>query len=430
MTTSPDTHTAPAASVTPLDESALLAPTYPLPRLEIARGQGVRVWDTTGKAYLDMVSGIAVNAFGHAPAGLVSAVAEQMARLGQVSNLFSHAPGTTLARELLEATGYDRVFFCNSGTEGIEAALKFARARARALGASGRGVLAFEGGFHGRTAFALSATHNPHYREPFGPLVPGVRFAPFNDVSALDRMLDGGVCAVIVEPVQGENGAVPAQRDFLLALRARSAAIGAALILDEVQTGMGRTGRLLAQEHFDVRADYTVISKALGGGLPIGAVLMSAEAASHLAPGMHGCTFGGNPVSAAAARWVLAQVREPALLERVRRAGRRLGDGLAALAAKHAAVQEARGMGLLRAIELAADAPFDAPALVTAARAHGLLLVRGGERAVRVLPPLDVSDDELDEALAKLDAALSYLAQPGHANPGAVSPADQGGVSR
>ncbi len=424
MTTSPDT---PAVATPARDESALLAPTYPLPRLEIARGQGARVWDTSGRAYLDMVSGIAVNAFGHAPAGLAAAVADQMSRLGQSSNLFSHAPGTALARELLEATDYDRVFFCNSGTEGIEAALKFARARARSRGASGRGVLAFEGGFHGRTAFAVSATHNPHYREPFGPLVPGVRFAPFNDVSALDRLLDGGVCAVIVEPVQGENGAVPAQRDFLLALRARTAAIGAALVLDEVQTGMGRTGRLLAQEHFGLRADYTVISKALGGGLPIGAVLMTEEAASHLAPGMHGCTFGGNPVSAAAARWVLAQVREPALLERVRRAGRRLGDGLAAIAEKHASVREARGLGLLRAIELAAEAPFDAPALVAAARAHGLLLVRGGERAVRVLPPLDVTDDELDEAVAKLDTALSFL---GHADPGAVAPADQGGAPR
>ncbi len=391
------------------DEAAHLAPTYPLPRLAITRGQGARVWDETGRAYLDFVSGIAVNAFGHAPAGLAEVVASQMAQLGHTSNLFSHAPGIALAEELLSATGYDRVFFCNSGTEGIEAALKFARARALAQGSSGRGVLAFEGGFHGRTAFALSATHNPAYRAPFGPLVPGVRFAPFNDVSTLDAILDGGVCAVIVEPIQGENGAVPADRDFLIALRARSEALGAALIFDEVQSGMGRTGRLLAQEHFGVKPDYTVISKALGAGLPIGAVLMSAEAASHLAPGMHGCTFGGNPVCSAAARWVLAQVREPALLERVRRAGRHLAQGLETLASKHAAIREARGMGLLRAIDLEADSPFDAAALVSVAREHGLLLVRGGERAVRLLPPLNVTDVELDEALAKLDAALTTL---------------------
>ena len=394
-------------------EAAFLAPTYLLPRLEITRGQGARVWDASGHAYLDFVSGIAVNAFGHAPAGLAEAVAAQMAQLGHVSNLFTHEPGLALAEELTSATGYDRVFFCNSGTEGVEAALKFARARAVATRASGRSVLAFEGGFHGRTAFAVSATHNPSYRAPFGVLVPGVRFAPYNDLSALDHMLDAGVCAVIVEPIQGEGGAVPAERDFLLALRARSAAVGAALILDEVQSGMGRTGRLLAQEHFGLTADYTVVSKALGGGLPIGAVLMSAEAASYLKPGMHGCTFGGNPVCAAAARWVLAQVRDPALLERVRRAGRRLGDGLDAIATKHDAVREARGMGLLRAVDLEPGAPFDAAALVTAARTHGLLLIRGGERAVRLLPPLNVTDVELDEALAKLDAALSTLSSEG-----------------
>lgn len=391
------------------EEIELHAPVYPLPRLELVSGHGARVTDATGRTYLDFVSGIAVNAFGHAPEGLAEAVASQLATLGHVSNLFANRPAVELARELTEATGYERVFFCNSGTEGIEAALKFARARAKAKGLPGRDIVAFEGGFHGRTGFALSATWNPSYREPFQPLVPGVRFAAYDDLDALDAVLDEQVCAVIVECVQGENGAVPASRGFLQALRARTTALRAALVFDEVQTGMGRTGRLLAQEHFGVRGDYTVLSKALGAGLPIGAVLMTVDAAATLAPGMHGCTFGGNPVCAAAARWALAKVSRPGFLEGVRRAAAQLERGLAAIAAKHATVREARGLGLLRAVDLDPAAPFGAPQLVAAARGQGLLLVRGGERAVRLLPPLDVTPDEIAEALAALDRALTDL---------------------
>lgn len=402
-----------AATTTPAPEAALLAPVYPLPRLELVSGHGARVTDAAGRTYLDFVSGIAVNAFGHTPDGLADVVAGQMRTLGHCSNLFGNAPAIELARELSEASGYPRVFFCNSGTEGIEAALKFARARALKRGLAGRDVLAFHGGFHGRTAFALSVTANPHYREPFEPLVPGIRFAAYNDLSALDSALDRDVCAVIVEAIQGEGGAIPASRDFLLALRARTEALGAALILDEVQSGMGRSGRFLAQEHFGIAGDLVVLSKALGAGFPVAAVLMTEDVAECLAPGMHGCTFGGSPVAAAAARWSLAQVRQPAFLERVRRRAKTLAAGLDERVAKHAVLAESRGLGLLRAIELKPDAGFDAPALVATARAQGLLLVRGGERAVRLLPPLTVTDEEIAEALAKLDAALASLATDG-----------------
>jgi predicted acetylornithine/succinylornithine family transaminase len=391
------------------EEVGLLAPLYALPRLELVEGEGARVRDAGGHEYLDFTSGIAVNAFGHAPRGLAEAIASQLAKLGHCSNLFANTPALSLARELTEATGYERVFFCNSGTEGIDAALKFARARASALGLAGRGIVAFKGGFHGRTGFALSATHTPSYRAPFEPLVPGVRFADYNDAAGLDAVLDRDVCAVVVECVQGESGAVPGTRDFLQALRARCTALGALLVVDEVQTGMGRTGRLLGQDHFDIRGDVVVLSKALGAGLPIAAVLMTADVARHLAPGLHGCTFGGNPVCATAARWSLAQMRRPAFLERVRRAARQLAAGLEALAARHAAVREARGLGLLRAIELSPGA-CEPPALVTAAREAGLLLVRGGERAVRVLPPLTVSDAEIAQGLERLDAALAACA--------------------
>jgi len=391
------------------EELESLAPLYPLPRLELVSGHGARVTDAAGREYLDFVSGIAVNALGHAVPGLARAVAKQMKQLGQCSNLFANRPAIDLARDLLEATGYERVFFCNSGTEGIESALKFARARARALGLEGRDIVAFRGGFHGRTAFALSATWTPSYREPFEPLVPGVRFADFNDKAGLDAVLDGGVAAVLVEPVQGEGGGVPARREFLEALRTRCLALKATLIFDEVQCGMGRCGRLLAAEHYGVRADCTVLSKALGGGLPLAAVLMTKEFAANLKPGMHGCTFGGGPVAATAGAFVLSRVRKPGFLARVRRRGRVLEEALDSLVRRHASLSVARGLGLLRAIEVAADAPYDPPALVAAARKHGLLVLRGGERAVRLLPPLTVTDAEIAEAVEKLERAVTEL---------------------
>ena len=390
-------------------EATLFAPTYTLPRLELVSGRGATVTDVSGREYLDFVSGIAVNAFGHAPAGLARVVAKQMRTLVHTSNLFTSGPSLALARALTEATGYPRVFFCNSGTEGIETALKFARAHARSRERSGRDIVAFRGGFHGRTGFALSATYTPGYREPFEPLIPGVRFAAFNDIVGLDQALDESVCAVVVEPVQGEGGAVAATPAFMRALRARCDAHGILLVLDEIQCGMGRSGRLLASEHSGVRGDMVVLSKALGGGLPLGAVLLTESVASALSPGIHGTTFGGGPVTTAAAGWVLERVRKPAFLARVRRHGKRLRAGLDALVTRHAALTGTRGLGLLLAIKLAADAPFGPLDVVNAARAHGLLLVRAGERAVRLLPPLTVSADEIDQALARLDAALHSL---------------------
>lgn len=394
-----------------LGESALLAPLYPLPRLELVAGRGARVTAADGREYLDFVSGIAVNALGHAPPGLARAVARQMRTLGHVSNVFANRPAIALAEALLAATGYDRVFFCNSGTEAMDAALKFARAHAGAGGREGRDLLAFRGGFHGRTGFALSATWTPKYRAPFEPLVPGVRFADFNDVAGLAAALDPAVCAVVVEPVQGEGGAVAATPAFLAALRERTRALGIPLIFDEIQCGLGRCGHLLAASHYGVAADVTVLSKALGGGIPLAAVLMRAPLAASLEPGMHGCTFGGNPVAAAAGLWMLSRLARPGFLARVRRRARELERLLGRLAAAHpAAIAAVPGLGLLRAVELRADAGFDPPALIAAARHEGLLLVRGGERAVRLLPPLDVTSHDLHDAARRLDRALAALA--------------------
>ena len=391
-------------------EREFLAPLYPLPRVAIASGKGARVWDAEGREYLDFVSGIAVNALGHAPVGLARAVSRQMKTLGHVSNLFSNEPAAELAKALVAATGYERVFFCNSGSEGVEAALKFARAHARAQGRTATDFVAFEGGFHGRTGFAVSVTWQPSYRAPFEPLVPGVRFAPYNDVRALDGVLDEKVAAVIVEPVQGEGGAIPARREFLQALRKRTAALGIPLVLDEVQSGMGRTGRLLAAEHIGIQGDITVLSKALGGGIPVAAVLLTESVAASLSPGMHGCTFGGNPVSAAAGLWMLGQINRPGFLGKVRKRGRELNAALVALAVRQEAVREARGLGLLAAIELTKESGLEPRAVLAAAREEGLLVGRGGERAIRLLPPLNVAPEEIAEAVQKLEAALHRAA--------------------
>ena len=399
----------PAAAAFASEELELLAPVYPLPRLALVSGRGARVTDTQGREYLDFVSGIAVNAFGHAPSGLAGAVSRQMKQLGHCSNLFANEPAITLARDLCKATGYARAFFCNSGAEGIEAALKFARARAAAKGMPGRDIVAFRGGFHGRTGFAVSATWTPAYREPFEPLIPGVRFADFNDVAGLEAAIDSQVAAVVIEPVQGEGGALAAQHKFLQAVRQRSSAVGATLVLDEVQCGMGRCGQLLASQHYGIQGDVAVLSKALGGGFPLAAVLVTAEVAEALKPGMHGCTFGGSPVAATAGNWILSRINRPGFLARVRKRGKELGAGLEGLAKKHASLGEVRGLGLLRGIEIKADAPFAPAALVQAAMARGLLLVRGGERAVRLLPPLTVTPAEIQEALERLDAALTDL---------------------
>jgi acetylornithine/N-succinyldiaminopimelate aminotransferase len=412
VVTTPETNgrsTHPSPSTTAADEAARFAPTYPLPRLELVSGHGPWVKDAAGREYLDFVSGIAVNAFGHAPAGLARVVAKQMRTLVHTSNLFVTPSAVELAGTLTRLTGYERVFFCNSGTEAVEGALKFARVHARAKDRDARGIVAFRGGFHGRTGFSLSATWTPSYREPFEPLVPGVRFADLNDLASVDAVLDDTICAVIVEPIQGESGVVSASPEFLRGLRERATTRGALLVLDEIQCGMSRTGKLLASEHAGVRGDLVVMSKALGGGLPLGAILMTGEVAAVLAPGMHGTTFGGGPVTTAAALWVLERVAKPGFLARVRKSGRHLREGLDRLVAKHRSLSLARGMGLFTAIELAADAPYKPADLVGAARENGLLLVRGGDRAIRVLPPLDVKPVEIDTALERLDAALQSL---------------------
>jgi acetylornithine/N-succinyldiaminopimelate aminotransferase len=365
-----------------------LLPTYARADLTIVRGDGCRVWDAEGREYLDFGGGIAVVSLGHCHPAPLAAAQAQLERLWHASNLYRTEPTERLASQFSDRFGGAQAFFCNSGAEAVEAALKYAR---KATGKSD--VVALEGGFHGRTLGALSATGQPAKRAAFEPLVPGVRFVPPNDVGALRAAVDDEVGLVLLEPILGEGGVLPLDTSFVAA----AAELEALLCLDEVQTGVGRTGTFFAFEQLGVRPDLVTLAKGLANGLPIGVLLVSDEAAGAFAPGDHGSTFGGNPVSSAAASAVVDAIDEE-LLDNVRTQGAALADPVGSLSR----VRSVRGRGLLLGIEIdgaAAD-------VVDAARAHGLLVLTAGENVVRLAPPLTVSAEEVEEALGILDGIL------------------------
>lgn len=365
-----------------------LLPVYPEPEITIVRGQGARVWDEAGRCYLDFGAGIAVVALGHCHPAPLAAAREQLERLWHASNLYATDPARELATRLSERFGGAQAFLCNSGAEAIEAALKYAR---RATGRAG--VVALEGGFHGRTLGALSATGQPAKREPFAPLLPGVRFVPPNDVAALEEAVDDEVGLILLEPILGEGGVVPLSPEFV----ARAAALPPLLCLDEIQTGVGRTGSFFAFEQLGLHPDLVTLAKGLANGLPVGALLVADEVAGAFVPGDHGSTFGGNPVACAAACAVVDAI-DDALLTAVREHGAALAAGLAALPG----VREVRGRGLLLGVRVAAPAA----AVVTACRERGLLVLSAGEEVVRLAPPLTIGAAEVDEALALIADAV------------------------
>lgn len=389
-------------------ESDLLAGVFPFPRLQLERGVGCRVWDVDGREYLDFTAGLAVAALGHGRADLAQVLADQFGRLGHCSNLFGNAPALELAARLVDSSFADRVWLSNSGAEANEAALKFARLAGRAAGGARKNVLvAFRGGFHGRTMGALSLTHHPEYRRPFAPLVGGVRFADFNDLDSVRAVMDARVCGVFVEPVQGEGGVLPAALGFLAGLRELCDAHDALLVFDEIQCGLGRLGTLHAYEAVGVTPDISTLAKPLAGGLPLGATLLNARVADRLRPGQHGSTFAGGPAVCAVAVRVVDEIARPELLASVREMAARLADGLAEIARTNPLFREARGAGLMQALVVARPkargrTPGD---IVTAARRHGLLVTRAGDTAVRLLPPLIVGAAEVDDALERLDRA-------------------------
>ncbi|HKU66705.1 MAG TPA: aspartate aminotransferase family protein [Candidatus Baltobacteraceae bacterium] len=393
----------------------MLLENYKRAPVTFVSGEGCSLIDERGERYLDCIGGIAVCALGHAHPAITAAVSEQAAKLVHVSNLFGHEPASTLARELAARSGFERVFFCNSGTEANEAAIKLARKFAHRSGSPERKtILSCEGGFHGRTMGALAATANQAYHEGFDPLPGGFKTVPFNDVAALEAAIDEHVAAFIVEPVQGENGVLPATREFLQAARALCTQRGALLVFDEVQCGMGRLGPLFASTHFGVQPDVVTLAKALANGLPIGAMLVRESCASGLQPGDHGSTFGGSPVPCAAALAHL-QTRDALGLESHTAArSAHLFAGLRELAAKFPSVYGApRGLGLLAGVPV--HEPFDAASVVEHARERARVLInKAGRNTIRLAPPLIIDDGELDRALAALDEAATLLLESSH----------------
>jgi acetylornithine/N-succinyldiaminopimelate aminotransferase len=364
-------------------------------------GKGSRLVDDHGKSYLDFFSGLAVCSLGHGHPGLTEAIAEQAATLIHTSNLYYHEPGARLAQRLVERTFADRVFFCNSGTEANEAAIKMARRHD-----CGRHeiVSAFRS-FHGRTLGALAATGQPDLQEGFGPMPGGFVHVPFDDIAAAEAAVGMHTAAVLVEPIIGEGGVIVPSPGYLRALRDICDRVGALLIFDEVQTGVGRTGTLYAYEQLDVIPDILTSAKGLAGGLPIGALLAREEAANGFVPGSHGSTFGANPVACRAALAVLDALDE-GVLANVVCAGKRLGERLCELAGKHRIVKQARGKGLMCGIEL--DRP--ARPLVERALDYGLILNATAGTVIRIIPPLVITPEEIDEGCSVIDRVLAEAA--------------------
>ncbi|MFF3164917.1 acetylornithine transaminase [Streptomyces sp. NPDC003388] len=370
---------------------------YGTPRLPLVRGAGARLWDADGKEYLDFVGGIAVNALGHAHPAVVEAVSRQIGSLGHVSNLFVAEPPVALAERLLQLFGRDgRVYFCNSGAEANEGAFKIGRLTGRTH------MVATQGGFHGRTMGALALTGQPGKQQPFLPLPGDVTHVPYGDAQALAAAVTEETALVIIEPIQGENGVVVPPAGYLKAARAITAATGALLVLDEVQTGVGRTGDWFAyQAHEGVLPDVVTLAKGLGGGLPLGATVAFGRAAELLRPGQHGTTFGGNPVACAAGLAVLDTIADEGLLANVKRQGEKLRDGIESLG--HPLVDHVRGAGLLLGIVLTGP---HAPQVQQAAQEAGFLVNAPAPDVVRLMPPLNLRDDETGALLRALPGIL------------------------
>ncbi len=380
----------------------VLLPTYARYPLEIAAGRGARLVDSGGRAYLDLVAGVAVNVLGYGHPVVARALEEAAGGLLHASNLYWTEPMVRLAERLTSASGMEKAFFCNSGAEAVEAALKLAR-RAR----PGRpGLVCFTDSFHGRTLGALSVTAQSRYQDPFQPLLPGVVASPLGDTRRVAAALTEQTAAVIVEPIQGEGGMRPAPPGFLPDLRRLCDDVGALLILDEVQTGIGRTGAFFAYQHEEVRPDLVVAAKGLAGGLPMGVLLARGEAAAAFTPGDHGCTFGGGPLVAHVADAVVRTVLAPGFLDEVRRKGEHLRRRLEELAERHPVVVETRGRGLMQGLALAAPRAAE---LVTRLRDRGVLAAPAGASVLRLVPPLVIEEAEIDAAAAALDAALGGL---------------------
>ena len=383
-----------------------LANTYARVPIVLVKGQGVRLWDSDGKEYLDFVGGIAVDALGHCHPRMVEAVRAQADTLFHVSNLYHIEPQVRLGKLLCELSFADRAFFCNSGAEANEAAIKLARKYAKDHWSTDRTeIIVMHHSFHGRTLATVTATGNAKYWHGFEPLMPGFKHVPFNNLRVVEQAMDSHTCAVMVEPVQGEGGVNVPGDEYLPGLRRICDQARVLLILDEVQSGMGRTGKLFAYQHSGVEPDIMTLAKALAGGLPMGAMLAREEVAASFVPGTHASTFGGSPFVSAVACAVVQTMIEDDLPGNAARVGKYFLDRLLALKARHKAVVTARGQGLILGLELSGPAR----GLVAGCMERGLLVLTAGDNVVRFVPPLIVSEADVDRAVGIVDQVLAGL---------------------
>jgi acetylornithine aminotransferase/acetylornithine/N-succinyldiaminopimelate aminotransferase len=400
-------------------EAKLLLGTYDRYPLLFEGGEDVYLIDANGDRYLDLLSGIGVNALGYAHPAIEKAIVEQSRKLIHTSNLYYHGGQAALALRLTEATGMDRAFFSNSGTEANEAALKLARAWAGLKRAEGKHLgtkfLALENSFHGRTMGSVAATWKDKYREPFDPVMPGVEFVGFNDVDDLKAKFSTEVCAVLLEPIQGEGGIRPLSREFLEAARELTRSTGALLIADEIQSGMGRTGKFCAYQHYGIQPDVVTLAKPLAGGIPLGALLCTEEAAQAIHAGMHGTTFGGGPLACAVALAVMDTIERDHLLDHVTEVGTYLRGELDNLAKEHSAIVDVRGLGLMLAIEL--DSADLAKTVLGEMMQRHILINRTSETVLRFLPPFILQRKHVDEGVAALHSILTEHATQTAATP-------------
>ncbi len=392
-------------------EAEFVLQTYKRQPVVFVKGAGARLEDIDGKVYLDFISGIGVSVLGHAHPALTAAVADQVAALIHTSNLYYHPLQGQVASRLAALSGLQRSFFCNSGTEAMEACLKFARRYWFTQGVKGRTqYVAFEHGFSGRSMGSLSVTANPHYREPFEPLIPGVTFIAPGDIAALETAVTDKTAAIVVEPIQGEGGVRPIAQEFAAAIERVCATTGTLLIADEIQCGLGRTGHAFYYQALGLTPDLVTVGKAIGGGVPVGAALVSSAVAAQVMPGDHGTTYGGNLLATRAALTVLEELMDRGLMTHVAEVGDYFAAKLESLKATHpTVVREVRGAGVMRGLDLTVDA---AP-VVEGALARGLLVNRTSETVVRMLPPYIITRADVDEAVAILDAVLSQLPAKG-----------------
>lgn len=381
-----------------------LANTYARFPVALVKGSGARVWDAEGKTYLDFAAGIAVDVLGHCHPKVVEAIRVQAETLLHVSNLYYIEPQIRLARVLCEQSFGDKVFFCNSGAEANEAAIKLARRYAKVRWSSDRyEIVCMRDSFHGRTMATVTATGQAKYSQGFEPLLPGFKHIPFNDLAAAERAIDSRTCAVLVEPIQGEGGVRVPDNDYLPGLRQLCSDREVLLMLDEVQTGMGRTGRLFAYEHSGIEPDVMTLAKGLGGGLPIGAMIAKETVADAFVPGSHASTFGGNPFVTTVALAVLTEILDARLPEHAAKIGAYFRERLQQLATRYSFVKEARGKGLMLALELTVPAK----PIVERCLQRGLLILIAGDQVLRFVPPLIIGEPEVDEAMRVLDLVLA-----------------------